>query len=255
VQQMQQMAHTGHAFMQAVALRALADTTNSISIDLGLTFAPEGEEPNAMSMKAYLQPAKTEDEKSAAVIVSFKAKEGSGDGLKTQFEKALTAAKEHIGAGEGGKDAAAMFDMVDVSNEEDKVHLRITPPFPPVPKEDQKMLEEGMQAKPTLELELSIGRDFQQMVDNIHGCEATLPGGFKISAATKLAAAIVSTVEDMGQELGAHQHGREIHEVKKMVARAEALGHISSVSSQSTIRYNSEKLEAAACPQSEENKK
>jgi len=253
MQQMQQMAHTGHAFMQAVALRALADTGHSISVDLGMTFAPEGEEPNAMSMKAYLQPAKEEGKKSAAVIVTFKAKEGKGGDLKTQFEKALTAAKDHVGSEEGGnEEAAAMLDLVAVSNEEDKVHLRITPPLPEVPEEDKKTLEEGMQAKPTLELELSTGRDFQQMVDNIHGCQATLPGGFKISATTKLAAAIVSTVEDMGAQLGAHQ-SMEIHQAKKML-ESHAFAAFSSVSSQSTVRYNPEKLEAAACPQSEEEK-
>lgn len=257
MQQMQQMAHTGHAFMQAVALRALADNGHSTSVDLGMTFAPEGEEPNAMSMKAYLQPAKEEGKKSAAVIVTFKAKEGSGEDLKTQFEKALTAAKEHVGSAEGGgEEAAAVFDLVAVSNEEDKVHLRITPPgpLPEVPEEDKKTLEEGMQAKPTLELELSTGRDFQQMVDNIHGCEATLPGGIKISATTKLATAIVSTVEDMGAQLGARQHGREIHQAKMMLKEAEAVAAFSSFSSQSTVRYNPEKLEAAACPQSEEEK-
>jgi len=268
MQQMLQMAHTGHAFMQAVTARALLDTTHSISVNLGFTFAPEGVDPNAMSMKAYLQPEGADADKHAdgttkgQILITFKAQAGKAAVLKEQFEEAFTKAKEHFAESEAGPPVPpAMLDAFKVLHTEgsDKVDLQLMIPMN-APKGDEEKLKDGMAAKPTLTFGLSLGRDFGEIVENSHGCPTTLPAGFKVSATTKLAVAVIDTLEDTVLKEMRTSSGDPVlsaapmRDIKAMIAQAEALEAFSSFSSNTTVRYNTEAIEAATCDAEESEK-
>lgn len=258
VQQMHQMAHMSHSFLQAFVERALSDT-ETLTVDMGLTFAEAGVEPKVMTIEAYLRPAENtaKNPEKPHITVAFNAKADQGKALKDQFQKVLDTGKEHLNEKSDG--AGAALDMVSVSSHEDKVYIRITPPPMGVSKKDEKRLTQGMEAKPTLKFSVGTGRDFEQMVANIHTCPSTLPGGFTISASTQLAEALFETLEQVAGKVDAG-HARTIAQAKEMLGRVDSRGvkpleGISSLSSQSTVRYNKEALEAATCDKSGEGER
>merc|ERR1711972_1021084 len=146
-----------------------------------------------------------------------------------------------------------MFDMFDIAtdgDDSDKVRITVSPPGPPedmMPEEDQEKLEEGMAAKPTLKISVYTGRDFQQMVDNIHGCFATLAGGLNITASTTLAKALMDVINDQAV-MDPSVSGPQAEMIAQGMMTFQAF---SSFSSHSDIRYKTEKLEAAVCDEEE----
>merc|ERR1711957_1077328 len=185
-------------------------------------------------MKAYLQPEGADTDKNAdgttkgQILITFKAQAGNAAVLKEQFEEVFTKAKEHLGEEEndGGGPPAEMLDAFKVLHTEgsDKVDLQLTIPMN-APKGDEEKLKEGMAAKPTLTFGLSLGRDFGEIVENSHGCPTTLPAGFKVSATTKLAVAVIDTLEDTVLKEMRTSSGEDVmmREIKQMIAQAEAL--------------------------------
>lgn len=252
LQKMQQVAHVGHSFMQAVVTRALQDGDEGISVDMGMIFAPTDLETfEGVSAEVYLRPA--EDNADPHASVTFQAKEEQGKALADQFQKILDEAKEHMKTenedNEHLDEMLAPFDMFDISQDDedsDKVRITFTPPEQPNFGDDQELLEEGMAAKPTLTLMVHTGRTFQEMVDNIHGCMATLEGGINITASTKLAMALLGVMNDMGDQ-GLHEVGYPPHAADHMKEEMMALEALSSISSKSDIRYDTAKLEEAVC--------
>jgi len=200
---------------------------------VGMTFAPEDMDEgtwNGLSVQASLRPAEEKGVK-PFVRVTFKAQEGKGEALEEQFKKVLTEARRHF------VNKHALFDMVNVSTDDDdsdKVHIAFHPDehSPVYP-------EEVMAAKPSMDISIKTGRDFEEMVDNIHGCEPTLPGGFQISASTKLAKAIIDTVEDFGAS--DPRVRRYVH----------PLAAFSKLSSHTEMRYDTAALEADTCDEDE----
>merc|ERR1712051_286009 len=96
----------------------------------------------------------------------------------------------------------------------------------------------------TLKLIVHHGRNFQEMVDNIHGCIFTLDGGTNITASTKLAKALLDAMNDMEEK---EEDNMGYHHRNPMVQKMKALQALSSVTSHSEIRYDTAKLEDAVC--------
>jgi len=226
-QQMHKMAHTGHSFMQAVVARALDDNTKAMSVDLEVTFAPDGmEDWNGLKVQAHLRPA---EEKGAKPFVraTFKAQDGKGEQLSAQFQKVLDETKAYWD--KSGADVEEMFNNFDVSTDDDDSDLVLITFHPDV--ELPPFSEDDDEAeKPTMEISIKTGRDFQEMVDNIHGCELTLPGGFTMTASTELAKAIMGTLKEAG-----------------MAGPMSPLAAFSKLSSHTEMRYDTAELEAATC--------
>merc|ERR1712038_456729 len=245
LQKMQRVAHVGRSFMQAVVTRALQDDDEGISIDMGMVFAAADlEKFEGVSAAVYLRPAEDEDANSEHITVTFQAKEEQGKALADEFQKILDGMKEHL---KDAEDAPPVWDMLEVSQDEDdsdKVLVTFTNPDEPDFGEETDNLEEGMAAKPTLTLMGHTGRDFQEMVDNIHGCMATLHGGINITASTKLAMALLHAMNDVEEE---ELHDMGYHQSAQMVQETKAFEAFSSFSSHSDIRYDTAKLEDAVC--------
>jgi len=259
LQKMQQVAHVGHSFMQAVVARALQEGDGGISVHAGMIFAPVGlEEFPGVSAEVYLRPAE-EEAAEAHVSVTFQAKVDEGEALKEQFQSILDGAKKKMADGPHAE-MAPMLDSFEVANDIDKVHIIFTPPPPPPPtteeademwglRKAEQELEKGMAHKPTLRLAVHTQRDFQEMVDNIHTCAPTVPGGVNITAHTKLAKALIDAMSDVGDEVDAMMNGGRHHSGPPGAAKRDAMvmQAFSSFSSHSDIRYNTEKLAAAVC--------
>merc|ERR1712087_552931 len=249
------MAHVGHSFMQAVVTRALQDDDEGIAVDMGLTFAPVGlEDWKGVSAHAYLRPA---EEKGADphVRVTFQAKDDEGETLKEEFQKILDGVKENM---EGFPEDITIEISTD-EDDGDKVRITISPPSEAdgpgmIPEEDETLLEEGIAAKPTFEMEIHTARTFQEIVDNLHGCPATLDGGRKMTASTKLAKAFLDAMADIGEQglRGMIPNRRQRREAREYMTRMRALGDaFASFSSHSDTRYDTEKLNAAVCDEEE----
>lgn len=255
LQKMQQVAHVSHSLMQAVVAKALQDEAEGITADAGIIFAPVTlDEFEGVSAQVHLRPAEAKGA-DPKMSVTFQAKDGEGALLKEQFQNILDGAKETMKEGP----YAQMVDMLkgvevefpctenddnSTENDDNKVRIHFSPPAPPnLGKKDEKKLEEGMAAKPTLQLAIHTGKDFQEMVDTIHECPVTILGGVNITASTKLAKALVEAMTDMGTELddGNHLSGSEAER------DVHILQAFSSFSSHSEVRYNTEKLVASAC--------
>jgi len=241
-------------FIQAVVARALQDD-EYFSVDVGLIFAPAGFEAwEGVSANVELRPAE-EKGSDPYVEFTFVAKEGDGEALADEFKKIIDGAKEHLEGNEHFPPHELDAFSVDQDSEEtDKIRVTFSPPLPPLAGEEDDRLEEGMAEKPTLSMEIHTGRTFQEMVDNIHECPATLAGGIDVKASTKLAKALVHVANDMG-EAGAHEMmpHRYRHDA---IDAMRAFDAISSFSSHSDLRYSTEKLEAAVCdPRKSEHQK
>jgi len=228
-QQMQQMTHAGHSFMQAVVARALQETTEDLSVHMGMAFAPKDMDGwNGLSVQAHLRPAE-EEAKKPFVRVTFMAKEGQGGKLKAGFKKVVREAQNFMTGDDGPglpQEAEDGLDALKITNDGDKVDITITDKdrvFGRPPELD-------MEGEPSLELSIKTGRDFQEIVDNIGGCDSTLLGGINVSASSKLAKAIIDTVGD------------EFAGIKK-----NPLAAFNKLSSTTTIKYDEAKLEAATC--------
>jgi len=263
LQKMQQVAHVGHSFMQAVVTRALQDDGDGIQIDMGMILAPTDLETfEGVSAEVFLRPAEEGVDPHASV--TFQAKEEQGKDLADQFQKILDGAKEHFEklyaqGFDNAHETMSEIDMFDVSQDvedSDKVRITFTPPEQPNFGEEEENLEAGMAAKPTLTMMVQTGRNFQEMVDNIHGCIATLDGGINITASTKLAMALFEVMNDMVGGMGLRGRGYPHEMAAQMVQKMKALEAFSSVSSKSDIRYDTAKLEDAVCDaeESEEHK-
>jgi len=255
LQKMQRVAHVGRSFMQAVVTRALQDDDEGISIDMGMVFAAADlEKFEGVSAAVYLRPAEDEDANNEHITVTFQAKEDQGKALADEFQKILDGVKEHF---KDAEDAPPVWDMFEVSQDEDdsdKVLVTFTNPDEPDFGEETDNLEEGMAAKPTLTLMVHTGRDFQEMVDNIHGCGATLHGGINITASTKLAMALLHAMNHVEEEeLGGM--GYNPYETEQRVQETKTFEAFSSVSSHSDIRYDTAKLEDAVCDAEESDEK
>jgi len=241
VQQMQQMAHMSHSFLQAFVARALQEE-KALSVDMGLTLAEEGREPNAMTIDAYLRPGQ-EDETAKGkqeLVFAFKAKSDLGDSLKGEFDKMKDEGKKLL------KDHAQMLeDMVKVSSEGDIVTIRID--VPPMGNDMQEEAAKGMGAvKPSFKFSIGTGRGFDEMVDKIAEgvCPVTLPGGVKLSVSTQLATALFETMEKAASKAKMHGHAEQIGKMKAMLGSVEGpMEGISSLSSQTTVGYNKEAME------------
>jgi len=158
-----------------------------------------------------------------------------------------------MGRGGGGCTSNPTAEMLDAfkvlhTDGSDKVDLQLMIPMMNAPKGDEEKLKDGMAAKPTLTFGLSLGRDFGEIVENSHGCPITLPAGFKVSATTKLAVAVIDTLEDTVLKGMRTSSGEDVmRKIKQKIAQAEALEAFSSFSSNTTVRYNTEAIEAATC--------
>lgn len=229
-QQMQQMTHAGHSFMQAVVARALQETTEDLSVHMGMAFAPKDMDGwNGLSAQAHLRPAE-EKAKKPFVRVTFMAKEGQGDKLKAAFKKVVREAQSFMTGDDGPglpQEAEDGLDALKITNDGDTVQITTTDKDKVFGRQPQLDLE----GEPSLELSIRTGRDFQEIVDNIHGCDSTVLGGINVSASSKLAKAIIETV---GDEITG----------KKSMSRLAAFNKLSSTT---TIEYDEAALEAATC--------
>lgn len=223
VQQMQQMAHASHSFMQAVVARALDDTAGDLSVQMGMIFAPKDlEDWTGLSVHAHLRPAGETPEK-PFVRVTFMATEGKGQRLKAQLQKTLREAKKYMNR--NLRNPQEVFDQIELSNDGDLVHVTVQQDIPFNPAEMD--IE-----TPTMELSLKLGASFQEIVDNSHGCDFTLLGGVNVNGSTQLAKAIMDTV---GDELG------------PLPPAAGALAAFDKIASNSVIKYDEAALEKATC--------
>jgi len=257
LQKMKRVAHVGHSFMQAVVKRALDDEDDGITVDVTDIFAPAGmDEFPGVSAQFYLRPAEDEDAETE-FRVTFVSKEGAGEDLQTQLQKVIDSAKDHcLNPPEEGPSRRLqeegdcdMFDQIKLEDGEEDglVDLVLTPPADMLGEEEDK-LEEGMAAKPTLELKVQTGRTVDEMVEAMHGCPWTLPGGLSITANTKLATALLNVVDDMSEQvLDPHESSA----VKQAMQAKKVFEAFSSFSLQSETRYNPEKFEAAICDNKE----
>merc|ERR1712113_663300 len=133
-----------------------------------------------------------------------------------------------------------IFDNMKISHDEEtgQVDITVTPPEADMG-ENEEDFERGMADHPTLEMMIHTGRDFEEMVKNMHGCPETIEGGVNVTASTKLAKAIFHALEMQMS----HQIPHPM--MHTMSSAIRAFTSLSSLSSHSEIRYNTAKLEAA----------
>lgn len=234
LQKMQQVVHAGHSFIQAVVARALQDDDN-VHLKMGMIFAPvELEKFEGVSAAVFLRPSEdgTEDQ----FTVKFQAHKEQGQALADQFQTILDGVLENCDEEQGCP--KEMFEHVDVSHDEetDKVSIKLTPPVPDMGP-DEEEFEKGMAEKPTLEMMIHTGRDFEAMVENMHGCPDTIEGGVNFTASTKIAQALLEVMRD---QMG----GMWATEMKQAL---KTFSSLSSVSSHTEVRYHTEKFEASVC--------